>query len=160
VARNARKTKEESYADFADPIDAAAPAGRARLALATATDVLIVVDVCWSTNSRASIAAIQLSILICSRFDSVSSCPTAANRNATVSRSPVNLAIREAESAAQTLRLRLTIMRASNAGEMEQVFAMIAEQRIGAVLVNSDRLFVVCAVERLFACPTVCNGAH
>jgi putative ABC transport system substrate-binding protein len=55
---------------------------------------------------------------------------------------PVKLAIREVEGAARTLGLRLTIVRASNAAEMEQVFAMIAEQRIGAVLVNSDRLFV------------------
>jgi len=55
---------------------------------------------------------------------------------------PVDLARREVESAARALELRLTIVTASNAAEMEQVFAMIAEQRLGAVLVNSDRLFV------------------
>jgi putative ABC transport system substrate-binding protein len=55
---------------------------------------------------------------------------------------PVDLARREVESAARALELRLTIVTASDAAQMEQVFAMIAEQRLGAVLVNSDRLFV------------------
>jgi putative ABC transport system substrate-binding protein len=55
---------------------------------------------------------------------------------------PVDLARREVENAARALGMRLTIVTASDAAEMEQVFAMIAEQRLGAVLVNSDRLFV------------------
>jgi putative ABC transport system substrate-binding protein len=55
---------------------------------------------------------------------------------------PVKLAVREVESAAKALDLPLTIVTASSADEMERAFAMIAAQRLGAVLVNSDRLFV------------------
>jgi putative ABC transport system substrate-binding protein len=49
--------------------------------------------------------------------------------------------IAETAAAAQALGLRLTIVKAGNPGEFEQAFKTVAEGRIGALLVNSDRLF-------------------
>jgi putative tryptophan/tyrosine transport system substrate-binding protein len=47
----------------------------------------------------------------------------------------------ETAAAAQTLGLRLTIVKAGNSEEFEQAFKTIAEGGIGALLVSSDRLF-------------------
>jgi putative ABC transport system substrate-binding protein len=54
---------------------------------------------------------------------------------------PVVFGLTEAEDAAQKLGLRLTILGADNASDIDQVFGQIARERIDGILVNSDRLF-------------------
>jgi putative ABC transport system substrate-binding protein len=55
----------------------------------------------------------------------------------------VEARIREAEIAARVLGVRLVILNASTPSEIENVFAILAEQRVGALLVGSDLLFGV-----------------
>jgi putative tryptophan/tyrosine transport system substrate-binding protein len=55
----------------------------------------------------------------------------------------VEARIREAEIAARILGVGLMILNASAPSEIENVFAILAEQRVGAVLVGSDLLFGV-----------------
>jgi putative ABC transport system substrate-binding protein len=52
------------------------------------------------------------------------------------------LAIRETQNAALTLGLRLTVLQASSANEIEQAFAIIDRDRIAGVLVDGNRLFL------------------
>jgi putative ABC transport system substrate-binding protein len=49
--------------------------------------------------------------------------------------------VEQTATVARVLGLRLVILKAGNALEFEQAFKTIAEGRIGALLVNSDRLF-------------------
>jgi ABC-type uncharacterized transport system substrate-binding protein len=53
----------------------------------------------------------------------------------------VELYTRDAQEAAQTLGLKLLVVRAATEGEFEPAFATLAEQRADAVLVPSDALF-------------------
>jgi putative ABC transport system substrate-binding protein len=55
----------------------------------------------------------------------------------------VEARIKEAEIAARVLGVRLVILNASTQSQIETVFATLAEQRVGAVLVGSDLLFGV-----------------
>ena len=54
---------------------------------------------------------------------------------------PAVLGLKETEDAAQKLGLHLTILGASNASDIDQVFGQLARERIDGILVNSDRLF-------------------
>jgi putative ABC transport system substrate-binding protein len=54
---------------------------------------------------------------------------------------PALLGLRETEDTARALGMRLTILSASNSGEIEHAYAAVARDGIGAVFVNSDRLF-------------------
>jgi putative ABC transport system substrate-binding protein len=54
---------------------------------------------------------------------------------------PAGLGLPQVEEAARTLGLRLTILKASNLAEIEQAFAALGQDRVGGILVNSDRLF-------------------
>ena len=49
--------------------------------------------------------------------------------------------IREAEAAARVLGVRLVMRKASTESEIEMAFAILAEQRVGALLTGSDPLF-------------------
>ena len=50
-------------------------------------------------------------------------------------------ATEETADAARARGLRLTVLKASNPGEFEQVFKAVAEEGLGALLLTSDRLF-------------------
>jgi putative tryptophan/tyrosine transport system substrate-binding protein len=67
---------------------------------------------------------------------------------------------REAEIAAHILGVRLTILNADAPGEIEAAFAILVRQRIAALLVGADTLFVeqrdqVVALADRFAVPTI-----
>jgi putative ABC transport system substrate-binding protein len=55
---------------------------------------------------------------------------------------PANLGLKETEVAARTLGWRLTVAKASNPEEIEQTFSILAQEQIGGVIVNSDKLFL------------------
>jgi putative ABC transport system substrate-binding protein len=55
--------------------------------------------------------------------------------------SATSVGIEEAAIGARALGLRLVILKAGNAGEFEQAFKAVVAEKIGALLVNSDRLF-------------------
>jgi putative ABC transport system substrate-binding protein len=55
--------------------------------------------------------------------------------------SATSVGIEETAAAARALGLRLVILKAGNVGEFEQAFKAAAAEKIGALLVNADRLF-------------------
>jgi putative tryptophan/tyrosine transport system substrate-binding protein len=68
--------------------------------------------------------------------------------------------MREAEIAARILGVRLTILNASTPSEIEAAFAVLVRQRIAALLVGADTLFVeqrdqVVALAAHYAVPTI-----
>jgi ABC-type uncharacterized transport system substrate-binding protein len=55
----------------------------------------------------------------------------------------VEAQIREAEIAARNLGIRLVILNASTPSEIERAFAILVEQRVGALLAGADNFFAV-----------------
>jgi putative tryptophan/tyrosine transport system substrate-binding protein len=67
------------------------------------------------------------------------------------------------EDAARTLGLRLVILNASNLDEIEKAFIMAAQERLGGVLLNTDRLFdghidQVAALAARYRVPAIFNS--
>jgi putative tryptophan/tyrosine transport system substrate-binding protein len=55
---------------------------------------------------------------------------------------PAVFGLEESEDAAQKLGLRLAILGAGKASDIDQVFGQLARERIDGILINSDRLFL------------------
>jgi putative ABC transport system substrate-binding protein len=56
-------------------------------------------------------------------------------------KNPAPLGRRETEDATRVLGLNLTVLEASDSGEIERAFARVAAQHLGGILVNTDGLF-------------------